>query len=78
VRFGDPAREVLDFRVSGGPSNLAREYFDLFSQGWIGTFDQFVFLDGIKRISKGLCRSLILTYPNTTRTRPAGEAKGGC
>jgi hypothetical protein len=36
LRFGDPAREVLDFRVSAGPSNLTREYFDLFSQGWIG------------------------------------------
>ncbi len=30
LRFGDPAREFLDFSVGVGPGNFAREHFDLF------------------------------------------------
>ena len=40
LRFGDPAREFLDF--SGGlcPGNLVRERCHLFGQGWIATNGQ--------------------------------------
>jgi len=32
LRFRDLAREVLDFRVGAGPSNLARKRFHLLRQ----------------------------------------------
>ena len=40
LRFGDPAREFLDFGVGVCPGNFARERFHLFGQGWIGTNGQ--------------------------------------
>ena len=40
LRFGDPARELLDFGVGPWPGNFARERFHLFGQGWIGANGQ--------------------------------------
>jgi hypothetical protein len=37
LRFGDPARQFLDFGVGACPGNFARERFHLFAQGWVGT-----------------------------------------
>ena len=37
LRFGDPARQFLDFGVGACPGNFARERFHLFARGWVGT-----------------------------------------